>query len=116
MKINRLILTGLIILSTSTPLSAATVSWNNLGSGLWSESAKWSPVIVPATIDDVVINYGTGTISADTTATVKTLRLGGGNKLTVSTGNLTLGADTPEGLMSYVDGNRYSADGRWCRI
>jgi hypothetical protein len=56
MKINRLILTGLIVLLTSVPVSAATVNWNISGSGLWSESTYWSSGTVPDSEDDVFIN------------------------------------------------------------
>jgi hypothetical protein len=96
MKTERLMLILLILLLTSAQAGGATVSWDNVGDGLWSESANWSLDIVPGTADDVVINYGTGTITADTTATIKTLTLGGSNKLTVSsTGKLTASSAEP---------------------
>jgi hypothetical protein len=91
MKINRLILTLIIILLTSAQASAATVNWNISGTGLWSESAKWSPVKVPVAGDDVFINNtGTGTITVDTTVASRTLTVGGAKKITLSTGQLTI--------------------------
>jgi hypothetical protein len=80
-----------IVLLASVPVSAATVNWNISGDGLWSESAKLSPVKVPDPGDDVFINNsGAGTITVSSDATVTTLRLGGAKKLILATGKLTL--------------------------
>jgi sulfatase modifying factor 1 len=97
MKINRLILTGLIVLLTSVPVSAATVNWNISGSGLWSESTYWSSGTVPDSEDDVFINNsGPGTITVGADAAAKTLTVGGEKKITLSTGGkLTISAGAP---------------------
>jgi hypothetical protein len=93
MNMRKLMLIIFIILLTGAQAGAATVvSWANAGSGLWSESAKWSPVQVPDSGDDVLINNsGAGTITVSTTAAAKTLTVGGAKTITLSTGKLTLG-------------------------
>jgi hypothetical protein len=99
MKINRLILTLLIILLTSVPVSAATVAWDNIGTGLWSTSTNWSLDIVPGLADDVTINYGSGIITTSSETIIKTLTVKGSNKLVLSTGGkITLGAGPQDTL------------------
>jgi hypothetical protein len=92
MRKQSLMLIMFLLLLTSVPVSAVTgVSWDNIGDGLWSESAKWNPDNVPDPGDDVFIkNAGTGTITVDTTAAAKTLTVGGAKKISLSTGKLTL--------------------------
>jgi hypothetical protein len=91
MKIQNLMLIMFFLLLTSAQAGAETVNWNISGSGLWSESAKWSPVKLPNSRDDVFINNsGPGTITVDTTAAITTLTVGGAKKITLSTGKLTL--------------------------
>jgi formylglycine-generating enzyme required for sulfatase activity len=117
MKIQRLILIMFLLLLTGAQAGAATaVSWANAGSGLWSESAKWSPVQVPDSGDDVLINNsGAGTITVSTTAVIKTLTVGGAKKITLSTGQLTLanGDHTSAniGTLKYVPAGTFLRDG-----
>jgi sulfatase modifying factor 1 len=114
--IQSLILILLIILSTSAQASAATVSWDNVGGGLWSESAKWSPARVPDSGDDVFINNaGAGTITVETTAAAKTLTVGGAKKMTLSTGQLTLSStgdytSANIGTLKYVPAGSFQRD------
>jgi hypothetical protein len=82
-----------IIILTNSPISAETVVWNILDDGLWSESSNWNPAKIPDSLDDVVIsNAGTGTITVDTDAAIKTLTLSGGHKVILSTNKLTIAA------------------------
>ena len=116
MKINRLIITGLIILLTSAQAGAATVSWDNVGNGLWSISGNWSPVTVPDSEDDVFINNsGTGTITVDNYVTAKTLTVGGAKKITLSTGKLTVASGDYTshtiGTLKYVPPGSFLRDG-----
>lgn len=92
MRNQSLILIFFIILLTSSQAGAGTVNWNISGDGLWSTSENWSPLIVPVPGDDVVINSGTGTITASSDTTIKTLTVKGTNKLVVATGKLTASA------------------------
>jgi sulfatase modifying factor 1 len=117
MNMQKLMLIIFIILLTGAPASAATVvSWANAGSGLWSESAKWSPVKVPDQSDDVYINgYGSVTITVITTAASKTLTVGGDKKITLSTGQLTISTgdytSANIGTLKYVPAGSFQRDG-----
>ncbi len=91
MGIKRFILVLFIIILTNSPISAETVVWDILDDGLWSESSNWNPAKIPDSLDDVVIsNAGTGTITVDTDAAIKTLTLSGGHKVILSTNKLTI--------------------------
>jgi hypothetical protein len=107
MGIKRLIFILSIIILTSSPINAATITWDFAGDGLWIESSNWSPANVPAPWDDVVINdIGSGTITVDTDATIKTLTSGGGpsdgHKIVLSTNKLTISASSSALLKVFV--------------
>src|SRR5262249_12463853 len=79
-------------LVVSTPVSAASVSWNGSVSSDWNDANNWTPVGVPASSDDVTISSSTNEPSitiADVTVrnlfigSGRTLTLGGGRTLTV---------------------------------
>jgi hypothetical protein len=104
MKIQNLILVMFLLLLTSAQAGAAGVSWNSVGDGLWSISTNWNPVRVPDSGDDVYINgFGTYTITVSTTATAKTLTVGGEKKITLSTGKLTIATGATLQVSTYSD-------------
>jgi PKD repeat protein len=95
-----LILISLVLL-TSSLVSAETVTWNNIAGGLWETSANWTPVKVPASGDDVIINGTvTYTIIVDSDVTINSLILSRG-MLTLGSGMLTITATPPVAGFSF---------------
>jgi hypothetical protein len=68
-----LVLAGLTLLVANTSLGEAKTF---VGSGSWSDPAKWDPPGVPAATDDVTINGGTVDLSTDASVATFTLTNG----------------------------------------
>jgi hypothetical protein len=104
MGMKRLLLLLLVLMLANSAVSAETVTWSASGGGYWSTSANWSTNSVPGADDDVVINNsGSGAITVDSDAAVKSLILSQAKNIVVHTNSLTI--STPPNDIIYVSKN-----------
>ena len=100
------LLGGLLLFFTSTPVFAAARTWSGATNTDWNTAGNWLPTIVPTSADDVTIPAGLVTYPAvnSAAANAKTIMLAtgagaqptltvSGNTLTVA-GNFTINAGT----------------------
>ncbi|MCC6460296.1 MAG: hypothetical protein IT260_07480 [Saprospiraceae bacterium] len=72
-------------LLSATASQAAIKNWVGLDGDNWNNSTSWSPVGIPVSTDDVVINNFVGTINVNTSLTIiRSLTINGGSDVTFS--------------------------------
>src|ERR1043165_4314855 len=112
---------GLAVILVSCPVFAVTVTWNGSVDDSWNNPNNWSTNSLPTSSDDVVIaNAGSGTATVDTIATVKsitiqsgaTLRIDGGQTLTITNTSTVNAAGTRNRVV--VNPTAGALNGRRC--
>ncbi|MEA2734970.1 MAG: hypothetical protein QOE14_1421, partial [Humisphaera sp.] len=74
---------------TTTQLFTPTLHWRSATSGTWSDSANWTVGLAPAEVHPVIIDSPHGVIVTTPAGEtkIKSLEVGVGNKLTLTTGS-----------------------------
>lgn len=72
--VTSLLAAGAVTLAAANA-SAAVITWDNPGEGLWSDPTNWSGDAVPAAADDSRVNNG-GTIVIDDTQAISSAVVG----------------------------------------
>ena len=112
----KLIAAALAVGCSVLTASAATITWTNTSGGNWSVAANWNPNQVPSPSDDVLITVGgTYTVTADLSANVNSLTLGGSSgQQTLNTALNTLELNNnsmvlAHGTLDWAGGNLISS-------
>lgn len=96
-RLNFALLTALL-LSAAMPAHSAVIQWTNTAGGFWAATANWSPNVIPAAADTVMItNDGTYTVTLNATPTISTLILGGQNGTQTLFGGITINSNATIG-------------------